>query len=234
MHHFDLAKPHVILVDKSGRRIADESGCYQTLGKTMYAKGAVPSFAIIESRHRDNYPWGNAIAGDTPQAWLESGYMRKADTIEGLAETLGVDRAGLRTSVERFNVFALNGVDADFGRGSRAYDLHLGDPTVKPNACIGAIEKPPFCGVMTVPGDVGTAGGLVTDEHARVLRSDGRAIDGLYATGNTTSSVMGGCYPGPGATVGPSMVFAYIAALHASYGSDAGAVETLPERLVEA
>src|SRR3546814_16922005 len=57
---------------------------------------------------------------------------------------------------------------------------------------------------------LGTKGGLVTDEHARVLREDGSVIEGLYATGNATASVMGNEYAGPGATIGPSMVFGYV------------------------
>ena len=66
------------------------------------------------------------------------------------------------------------------------------------------------------PGDIGTKGGLQTDARARVLRPDGTSIEGLYATGNCSSSVMGHTYPGAGATIGASMVFGYIAALDAS------------------
>jgi 3-oxosteroid 1-dehydrogenase len=64
-----------------------------------------------------------------------------------------------------------------------------------------------------VPGDLGTKGGLRTDEGARVLREDGTPIAGLYATGNASASVMGHSYAGAGATIGPAMTFGYIAAL---------------------
>ena len=67
-----------------------------------------------------------------------------------------------------------------------------------------------------IPGDLGTKGGLVTDEHARVLRKDGSRIGGLYAIGNASASVMGDTYPGPGSTLGPAMTFGYVAAMHAS------------------
>jgi 3-oxosteroid 1-dehydrogenase len=66
------------------------------------------------------------------------------------------------------------------------------------------------------PGDLGTKGGLRTDSHARVLREDDSPIEGLYATGNCSASVMGDSYPGAGATIGPSMTFGYVAARHAS------------------
>src|SRR5919201_1526590 len=85
--------------------------------------------------------------------------------------------------------FARAGRDLDFHRGERAYDRVFADPTVKPNPCLGAVEKPPFYAVQVYPGDVGTFGGLVTDEHARVLRDDGSVIDGLYAAGSGTASV---------------------------------------------
>jgi len=42
------------------------------------------------------------------------------------------------------------------------------------------------------------------------------AIDGLYAAGNTTASVMGRTYPGPGSTIAPAVVFGYRAARHAA------------------
>ena len=63
-----------------------------------------------------------------------------------------------------------------------------------------------------VPGDLGTKGGLVTDERARVLRPDGSVIPGLYAAGNVSAAVMGRTYAGPGATIGPALTFGYLAA----------------------
>ena len=62
--------------------------------------------------------------------------------------------------------------------------------------------------------DLGTKGGVVTDEHARALREDGSVIDGLYAAGNVSASVMGRTYPGPGSTIGPAVVFGLLAARH--------------------
>jgi 3-oxosteroid 1-dehydrogenase len=64
-----------------------------------------------------------------------------------------------------------------------------------------------------VPGDLGTKGGLVTDERARVLRPDGSVVLGLYAAGNCSAAVMGRTYPGPGGTIGPALTFGYLAAL---------------------
>jgi 3-oxosteroid 1-dehydrogenase len=116
----------------------------------------------------------------------------------------------------RFNGFAREGIDHDFGRGKSAYARFLGDPTHLPNPSLGTIERSPFYAVQLWPRDVGTCGGLVTDEFARVLDQSGTVIRGLYATGNATSSVFGPSYPGAGASIGASLTFGFIAAKHAA------------------
>lgn len=214
MHVTCLSKPHVIVVGKDGRRIMNESQSYMANGHAIYRSG-VPAWVIMDSRHRKRYAWGVQRPGNTPPEWAQSGYMKVADTIEGLAGQIGLDPAALKAEVERFNGFARTGKDLDFHRGERAYDNWFGDPTTKPNPNLGAIDKPPFMAFRMVPGDVGTAGGLVTDEHGCVLRGDGSVIDGLYATGNSTASVMGRVYPGAGASIAASFVFAWLAAHHA-------------------
>lgn len=83
---------------------------------------------------------------------------------------------------------------------------------MKPNPSLHRIDEGPFYAVKIVPGDLGTKGGLVTDERARVLRADGSVIEGLYAAGNCSAAVMGNTYAGPGATIGPAMTFGYLAA----------------------
>jgi 3-oxosteroid 1-dehydrogenase len=119
----------------------------------------------------------------------------------------------LVSTVDRFNAMADHGQDDDFQRGESAYDHYYGDPRNRPNPCLAPLTKPPFYAVRIVPGDLGTKGGLTTDERARVLREDGSPIPGLYAAGNTSAFVMGRTYAGPGATLGPAMTFGYLAAL---------------------
>ncbi len=211
MHVTDLSKPHVIVVNREGKRIMNESQSYMANGQALYRAG-VPAWVIMDSRHRKRYGWGVQPPGNTPPEWEKSGYMKVANTIEELAKKIGVDPQGLQAEVDRFNGFAKSGKDLDFHRGERAYDNWFGDPWTKPNPNLGSIEKAPFMAFEMVPGDVGTAGGLVTDENARVLRQDGSPIAGLYATGNSTASVMGRVYPGAGASIAASFVFAWLAA----------------------
>lgn len=214
-HVLDITKAHAIMVNKAGKRFTNESQSYMANGQAMYESGSVPAYAILDSRHRDNYPWGATMAGKTPPAWLESGYLKKADSIEELAAKLSVPAGSLRSTIERFNGFCRTGKDLDFKRGDKAYDRVFTDPSIKPNPCLGEISKPPYYAIEVFPGDVGTYGGLVTDEFARVLRADGSVIPGLYATGNSTASVTGKTYPGAGASIAASFIFGWIAARHA-------------------
>jgi 3-oxosteroid 1-dehydrogenase len=134
--------------------------------------------------------------------------------VEGLAAKMGVPASNLRNTVTRFNGFAESGIDLDFGRGKSAYDHYYTDPASRPNSCLSPIKQGPFYAFKVLPGDLGTKGGLRTDERAQVLRNDGRVIPGLYAAGNVSAAVMGHYYAGAGSTIGPAMTFAYIAANH--------------------
>ena len=212
----EMQKPYCITVNAKGQRFMNEAASYMEIGQRMRADDGVPSWIIMEARHRKYYPWGAVPPRVMPGSWLKSGYMKRADTIEALAAQCGIDPQGLKRTVDRFNGFARAGRDEDFERGARAYDKYQADPRVKPNPALGPIERAPFYAVQIVPGDVGTAGGLMADESARVLRADGRPIPGLYVTGNAAAPVFGPVYPGPGASIAASFVFGYLAARHAS------------------
>jgi len=216
------ARPHAIQVDQSGVRYMNEAGSYEEFCENMIKRDdvvpAIPSWAIMDSQFIEKYPLSDKSGKKIPQKWRDTGYIKEADTIEGLAAKINVDPAKLSETVERWNGFVEKGKDEDFLRGERAYDNFLGDPffTDGPNRSMGKIEKGPFYAVDIVPGDVGTYGGVVTDVNARVLKDDGSWIEGLYACGITTASPMGGIYPGAGASVGPSMTFGWVAAKHAA------------------
>ncbi|MFT3930651.1 MAG: FAD-dependent oxidoreductase [Spongiibacteraceae bacterium] len=215
------ASPHAILVDQSGVRYMNEGGSYMAYAKKMLERNqtvpAIPSWAIFDSQYLRRYPLGgpSTPSKKKQQSWKEAGYLKCADTIEALAREINIDATALKNTVERFNGFVAKNRDEDFHRGERAYDNWLGDPTHQPSATLGSIDQAPFYAVPVHPGDVGTYGGVVTDEFARVLRADGSVIEGLYATGVSTASVMGRSYPGAGSSVGPSFTWGFVAAKHA-------------------
>ncbi|GGN17976.1 3-oxosteroid 1-dehydrogenase [Actinoplanes campanulatus] len=219
--YFCLAErnlPGSLMVDGSGRRFVNESAPYVDVVHVMLGRRTgtphLPSWLITDRTYRDRYLFaGRAPRTPLPRRWFDAGVAHRADTVEGLAASIGVPPEELRRTVERFNGFAASGRDDDFGRGDSAYDRYYGDPRQRPNPCLGPLLKPPFHAFALVPGDLGTKGGLRTDERARVLRPDGTPVPGLYAAGNTSASVMGRGYAGAGATLGPAMTFGYLAAL---------------------
>ncbi|UGT53050.1 3-oxosteroid 1-dehydrogenase [Nocardia asteroides] len=215
--------PGTIMVNDRGERFGNESAPYVEAVHTMYGgeygQGAgpgenIPAWLVFDQRYRNRYIFAGLQPGQRfPSRWLENDYIVKADSIEELAERIGVPAENLAATVTRFNGFAATGKDEDYGRGNSHYDRYYGDPTVKPNPCLAEISQGPFFAAKIVPGDLGTKGGLVTDTAGRVLREDDSVIEGLYAAGNTSAPVMGHTYAGPGATIGPAITFAYLAVL---------------------
>lgn len=212
-------RPRTIYVDADGRRFVNESNSYMEVGKAMYARNktsrAVPCWLIFDDRYRKRYAHLRSRPGRFPKELLESGRLKRANTLGELAEMCGIDPDGLTETIDHFNEHARHGKDPDYGRGHSAYNRALGDPNRRVHPCLGPIDEAPYYACEVVPGDIGTCGGLVTDEHARVLDSNDRPIDGLYATGNITATVMGRHYLGPGASIANTMVFGYLGARHA-------------------
>lgn len=219
---YERALPHSIIVDSGGERFMNEAEPYTDACHAMYSRNrtvpSIPSWLILDATHRRRYPLASLGPGLTPTSALESGFVHKGATLDELAGKIGVPPTKLSDTVERFNAMARRGRDDDFGRGGNEMDRFLGDHEVKPNANLGPVETAPFYALKVWPGDLGTKGGLLTDEHARVINTRGSPVRGLYAAGNTTASVMGRSYAGSGATLGPALTFSYIAVNHMAHG----------------
>ncbi|KAF2092959.1 fumarate reductase/succinate dehydrogenase flavo protein domain-containing protein [Rhizodiscina lignyota] len=222
---YERALPHSIIVDNKGQRFTNEAQSYNAFGRALWDQNkavpgsAVPAYLILDTNHRNSYLLATKfLPGITPQSALDSGMITKAATLKELAEKLSIDDSALQSTVSRFNGFAAKGVDEDFNRGRSYYDNFIGDPTHKPNPNLGGIDSAPFYALRIWPGDLGTKGGVLTDEYGRALKNskNGKTevISGLYAVGNSSASVMGRTYAGAGATLGPALTFAYIAAGH--------------------
>lgn len=223
--------PCSFMVNQKGERFMNESLPYVEAGHRMYGgefgqgEGPgenVPAWIIFDQEYKNRYLFAGLQAKQPlPKKWLATENFHKADSLAKLAELIDVPAESLQKTAERFNGFATKGKDEDFSRGQSGYDHYYGDPTNKPNPSLGPVRKAPFFAVKMVPGDLGTKGGVDTDVHGRVLRADGSVIQGLYASGNSSSPVMGHTYAGPGATIGPAMVFGYLAVEHILAGAAA-------------
>ncbi|CAK7242096.1 MAG: hypothetical protein STHCBS139747_003573 [Sporothrix thermara] len=221
---YDRGLPHSMIVDKQGKRFLNESQNYNALGTAIWERQqqgfeTIPAYLIMDTTHRNRYLFaGRFMPGSAiPQKDLDSGFVTRADTLPELARALGIDEAGLVETQKRFNGFVDKGEDADFSRGKSVYDFYLGDPAYgNKNRNLGKIEKGPFYAVKVWPGDLGTKGGVLTDELGRALKETSageyEVIPGLYAAGNSSASVMGRTYAGAGSTLGPGLTFAWVAA----------------------
>ncbi len=205
-----------IFVDDSGERFVNESAAYDRIGRRVLERVAagemtLPYWMVYDGSQGERPPVQSASVpiGET-EAYQAAGCWVSADTLAGLAERIGVPGAALEATVARFNEHAAAGRDPDFGRGDQPYDRTFtggGSPLVP-------ISQGPFHAARFGVSDLGTKGGLRTDEHARVLDREGAVIGGLYAAGNTMAAVTGTTYPGGGNPIGACMVFGHLAALN--------------------
>jgi succinate dehydrogenase/fumarate reductase flavoprotein subunit len=222
--------PAQFVVNGNGERFINEAAPYMDFAHAMIRgqeSGVthIPCWLITDIRSFHRYVVGGHLpipkvpfapvptGWKVPKAWLESGIVKQADSFTELATQIGVPPATLRRTADRFNELARKGHDDDFNRGDSKYDNYYGDPTL-PNPNLYPLGKPPYYAFQIILGDLGTSGGLRTDEFARVLRADDSTVKGLYAVGNTSAAVMGRSYAGAGATIGPAMTFGYVAARH--------------------
>ena len=217
----DRAKPGLIAVNSTGRRFVNEALSYHDFVEAMFETNAtaasIPCYLICDATFIEKYGLGAAYPGmRNLSGWLKTGYLKRGDTLASLAARIGVDAQELRKTVARYNGFAPTGIDVDFGKGETELNRFNGDETHKPNPCIGPLKTAPYYAVEIWPADIAASTGLCTDSNARVLDKDRQVMPGIYACGNDMASPMSGSYPGPGTTLGPGIVFAYRAAMHAA------------------
>ncbi|MDH3318825.1 MAG: FAD-dependent oxidoreductase [Betaproteobacteria bacterium] len=212
----DRGKPGIIAVTKAGARFTSEAVSYHAFVLAMFRanldSATNPAFLLCDRRSL----WQYGLGAVRPFALslskhIASGYLTRAATIDGLAALLEIDPPGLERTVATYNEDARLGVDTKFGLGGDVYQRFLGDARNLPNPCMRPIDAPPFYAIRIVPSDLGTVAGLLTDGAARVLGTNGQPVPNLYACGNDMNSIMDGAYPGPGITLGPALVFGYIA-----------------------
>jgi 3-oxosteroid 1-dehydrogenase len=218
--------PGNILVNRHGRRCCNES-FYPDIGRAFveydknYSELANAPLFWIADHAEATRSYMTLLASFTKNPdWLVS-----ADTLPELASKLGIPAAVLVETVDRFNHFAAEGRDPDFHRGESAYNHYWGSrrsPDFAPGPVLGPLETPPFYGVRLELGTVGNLGGLVTNDKAQVVNSQGDVIPGLYGTSNTTALLTHGFTYTSGACQAKSFIFGYLAARHMAQTTSGG------------
>jgi len=215
--YLDRGRPGVVAVNELGKRFVNEANSYHDIVTALFANGGAQGKPFYFITDRDfvrrhglgqirPWPWNRSL-----RPWVRRGYITVADTLEALALKIGIDSATLAATVQRHNDSARVGQDPDFHKGDSAYNRMFGHKTSWPNPNLAPIETPPFIALQIHPATIGTAMGLKTNVSGQVLNAGGQAIPGLYACGNDQASPFRGFYPGGGSTLGPAIVFAYLA-----------------------
>ena len=218
-HIVDRQRAGFLCVTRKGTRFTNESQPYHDFIPRMVDACAdldeTCCYLICDHATIRRNGMGYVKPAPVPMgAQLRSGYLLKGETLAELASKAGIDPAALEQTVARFNQYARDGVDPEFGRGGNIYDHSQGDLEHKPNPNLGPVEQGPFYAVKILPGDIGNFAGIRTDRHARVVTRAGQPVEGLYACGNDALSFISGGYAGAGGTLGPGMTMAYIAGRH--------------------
>ena len=156
----------------------------------------VYSLEAVGKENLDNFWIGPA---------LESGVLKKADTLEELAGIMGFEGEAKKmflATVERYNQLYDQGEDVDFG---------------KPAYRMSSVTQPPFYAARIAGTMLVTMHGVITDTNSQPLREDGGVIDGLYVCGNDQGGFYPYHYPSnfTGINAGRTATFARIAAKHA-------------------
>lgn len=210
--------PGSLIVDETGKRFINEATDYMTFGQEVlrrrkFGHPTEQMWLVMDQQYRNSYVLGGQLFPRMPfpKEWYEAGIVVSADTPRELAQQMGVPMDTLHDEMLRYNELAKSGKDTEFGRGDSAYDRYYGDPTVAPNPCLRPLHGK-LHAVKMMLSDLGTCGGIVADDHGRVTRADGTAIEGLWAMGNAAANVFGRHYPGAGATIAQGIVFGHIIA----------------------
>jgi succinate dehydrogenase/fumarate reductase flavoprotein subunit len=219
-HLIERAKPGLIAVTARGKRFTNEADSYhdfmQALLAATPAGETAQAWLVCDHAFIRHYGLGAAKPAPMPLGpWLKRGYLQRGATLSELATHCGIGAAALQATVARYNEQAMRGQDADFHKGETPYNRIQGDAAHGlPNPCMAPLTQGPYYAVRVVPGSLGTFAGLKVNHQAQVLDAQGQPIAGLYASGNDMNSMMGGCYPSGGITLGPAMTFGFLAAEH--------------------
>lgn len=207
--------PHSIMVNRKGKRFTNEATNYNALGGAFHELDVssfdyrnLPCWVVFDQNMVDRFGGFLSPPGGPMPDWVT-----REDTLAGLAERLDLPAEALEDTVARWNENAKQGVDPEFGRGRSAYDGFVGhrDNYPDPASTLGPLDRGPYYAVEVHSSTLGTKGGPRTTARSEVLDVDGGVIPGLYAAGNVMAAPTGMVYGGAGGTLGPALVFGFLA-----------------------
>jgi succinate dehydrogenase/fumarate reductase flavoprotein subunit len=199
-----------ILVNQEGERFYDEVSTRDKVSAAEFEQTGGYAWLIVDSRMSD--------ASNVIQGYINKGYAVTGETWEELAEAIGAPADVLAATMEKWNACVEAKEDADFGRVSFASPL----------------DQAPYYAIKVQPGVHHTMGGIKINSEAQVIDTEGHAIPGLYAAGETTGGVHGNNRLG-GNAVADFVIFGRIAGSSAAaYAGDVIPAEAPADEAAEA
>jgi len=236
---FSPSGDSMIYVDKHGNRVVNEKLAYNECAQKFFEWDPVNSeypylvlVAIWDQRSQDHScsdeygrfivpkgaPSSHVIKGDTLEE-LSANIRKRVKKYSAAIGNMKIAddfEQNLAASIKRFNGFARKGKDLDFHRGERQVELMFNGPTAPKtgkNPTMYPISSDgPYYATLMTGGNLDTKGGPATNANGQVLDAVGKPIPGLYGAGNCVASASGRAYWAGGATLGPFIAFAYLAA----------------------
>lgn len=192
-----------IAVNGLGRRFIDESLPYKVLGDACLAQPASIAYQVFDA---------DVMAASDPavpiydfRRRLDAGQIRASDTLEGLAEELGIDMSAFVDTVSSYNDTIAAGSPDEFGRVTLVGGV----------GARRSLRTAPFYGYPSTTVVLATYCGVTFDAATRVTDVYGDVIPGLFAAGEVTGGFHGNGYV-TGSSLGKSAIFGRIAGSEAA------------------
>ena len=174
-----------ILVNAEGERVVNEKASNRTILEAELEQTGSMLYLLLDSETFEVWKTKLAAAGiteDNIDEYLEANgsttpVFAHGETLEEVAEVVGMDAETLKATVAKYNSYVQSGVDEDFGRSADYMTMEIGDG--------------PYYLIEQKPRFATTMGGLVINSGMQVLNTSGEVIKGLYAAGETAGQVMG-------------------------------------------
>ena len=216
-----------IMVNRRGQRFCCEGGSYDLLGRAFDAYDNstrdwlnIPGYLVFDGTYTGAFGFGAPTLkqllaeGELPE-WLHA-----FDTMEDLADGMGIDKESLLATVARWNEMCEEGVDLDWHRGEEVWDRYTtGDASrvesgELKNPCMAPLVEGPFYCIEIYPSLLTTSGGMEINGNAQVKNVRGEVIPRLYAGSNCIASPTGRGYALSGTANANGFVVGYVAANH--------------------
>ena len=185
-----------ILVNQSGVRFVNELQTRDVVSAAELEQEGQYAYVIFDQNLREGLK--------ATEKYIKNGIVTEGETIEALAEKLGIDPAVLVKTLADWNDAVAAGEDKEFGRTTgMEHDL----------------SKAPYYAIKVAPGIHHTMGGVKINTNTQVIDTNGNVIPGLFAAGEVTGGVHGGNRIG-GNAVADIVVYGRIAGANACLYAD--------------